>query len=78
MSFLQAWAKLPIHRKSSIRASKVRKLLKRAFDDFVMKSPFDLGYEIKGLVVAKSYYLLDAFQWEDTLQNAMFWKILIK
>jgi hypothetical protein len=29
----QVWAKLPIHRKSSIRASKVRKLLKRAFDD---------------------------------------------
>jgi hypothetical protein len=29
----QAWAKLPIHRKSSIRASKVRKLLKRAFND---------------------------------------------
>jgi hypothetical protein len=29
----QAWAKLPIHRKSSIRASKVRKLFLRAFDD---------------------------------------------
>ena len=29
----QAWAKLPIHRKSSIRALKVRKLLKRAFDE---------------------------------------------
>jgi hypothetical protein len=51
--------KFPIHRKSSIRALKVRKLFLRAFDDFVMKSPFDLGYEIKGLVVAKSYYLLD-------------------
>jgi hypothetical protein len=30
----QAWAKASYHRKSSIRASKVRKLLKRAFNDF--------------------------------------------
>ena len=29
----QAWAKLPIHRKSSIRALKVRKLFLRAFND---------------------------------------------
>jgi hypothetical protein len=43
----QAWAKLPIHRKSSIRDMKGEEAF--AFNDLPMKSPFDLGNEIKGL-----------------------------
>jgi hypothetical protein len=43
--------KLPIHRKSSIRALKVRKLLKELSMICDEKPLFDLGNEIKGLVV---------------------------